>query len=148
MEGKLILPKVAQVALTVNDLQATAAFLSETLGIGPFQLSERISSTKLNGKDIKARRKIGTAKMGGIDLELIEAPEPNSPYYKFVHTRGEGLQHIAFTPIEDLDKMVAYLKGKGYKAVYAGEYEGNRFAYMESDKAKGLILEFVQQLNT
>ena len=143
MESKFVLPKMEQVALIVKDVNATAAFLSETLVIGPFTFSERDSPVTVNGKPSHARRKLGIAKMGGIDLELIQPMEPGTPYYNFVMARGEALQHVRFAPVEDLDKTIAYLESKGFKTAYAGEFGGNRFAYMESDKAKGLVLEFV-----
>ena len=143
MENKFVLPKMEQVALIVKDLQATAAFLSDTLGIGPFIFSERNSPVTVNGKPSFARRKLGIAKMGGVDLELIQPMEPGTPYYNFVFSKGEVLQHVRFAPVEDLDKTITYLEGKGFKTAYAGEFGGNRFAYMESDKAQGLVLEFV-----
>lgn len=132
-----------QVALIVKDLQVTAAFLSDTLGIGPFIFSERNSPVTVSGKPSFAKRKLGITKMGGIDLELIQPMEPGTPYYNFVFSKGEALQHVRFAPVEDLDKTIAYLEGKGFKTAYAGEFGGNRFAYMESDKAQGLVLEFV-----
>ena len=83
--------------------------------------------------------------MGGVDLELIQPLESGTPYHDFITARGEALQHVRFAPVPDLNKMVAYLEGKGFKTVYSGEYASGRFAYMESENAKGLILEFVQR---
>jgi catechol 2,3-dioxygenase-like lactoylglutathione lyase family enzyme len=145
MENKFVLPKMEQVALIVKDLESTAAFLSSTLGIGPFNFSERSSPVTVGGKPSFAKRKLGIAKMGGIDLELIQPEEAGTPYYNFIFSKGEALQHVRFAPVDDLDKTVAYLEGKGFKTAYAGEFGGGRFAYMESDKAKGLVLEFTQR---
>ncbi len=145
MESKFVLPKMEQVALIVKNMEETAAFLSESLGMGPFQFSERSSPVTVGGKPSFAKRKLGIAKMGGIDLELIEPEEPGTPYYNFVAGKGEAIQHVRFAPVEDLDRTIAYLEGKGFKVAYAGAYGGGRFAYLESDKAKGLVLEFVQR---
>ncbi len=144
-DKKFILPKVEQVALIVKDLEKTAAFLSSTLGIEPFRISERSSPVTVNGKPTFAKRKLGIANMGGVDLELIQPLEDGTPYYDFIRAKGEALQHIRFAPVPDLNRTVAYLEEKGFKTVYSGEYAGGRFAYMESEKAKGLILEFVQR---
>lgn len=144
-DNKFVLPKVEQVAITVKDLEATAAYLSSALGIEPFRISERSGPVTVGGKPALAKRRLGIAKMGGIDLELIQGLEPATPYYNFINSRGEGLQHIRFAPVPDLSRTVAYLEEKGFKLVYGGEHAGSRFAYMESEKAKGFILEFVQR---
>ena len=141
---KFVLPKVEQIALIVKDLETTMAYLSSSLGIGPFRISERCGPTKVNGAPTLAKRKLGIAKMGGVDLELIQALEPGTPYYDFIYSKGEVLQHIRFAPVDDLDQTVSYLERKGFKVVYSGEHTGRRFAYLESENAKGLILEFVQ----
>ncbi len=139
-----VLPRVEQVALIVKDLETTATYLSATLGIGPFRISERRGPTKVYGKPTVASRKLGIANMGGVDLELIQGLEPGTPYYDFIYSKGEVMQHLRFAPVANLDRIVDYLVDKGFKVAYAGEHAGRRFAYLASEKAKGLILEFVQ----
>jgi hypothetical protein len=143
-QGKFVLPPVEQVALIVKNLEKTAEYLSSSLGIGPFRISERHGLTEVYGEPTLARRKLGIARMGGLDLELIQGLEVGTPYYDFINSKGEVLQHIRFAPVEDLDQTVTYLEEKGFKVVYSGGHEGRRFAYLESENAKGLILEFVQ----
>ena len=143
-KNKFVLPEVEQIALIVKDLETTAAYLSSSLGIGPFRISERHGPTKVHGEPTLAKRKLGIAKMGGVDLELIQALEAGTPYYEFIYSKGEVLQHIRFAPVEDLDQTLDYLEEKEFKVVYSGEHAGRRFAYLGSEKAKGLILEFVQ----
>ncbi len=145
MEDNFVLPKVEQVAIIVDDLESTAAFLSSSLGIESFRISERSGPVTVNGKSTRAKRRLGIATMGGIDLELIQPMETGTPYYSFIKSRGSGLQHIRFAPVADLKQTVAYLEAKGFKLAYGGEYAGSHFAYMESEKAKGFVLEFVQR---
>ncbi|MBM2824646.1 MAG: methylmalonyl-CoA/ethylmalonyl-CoA epimerase [Dehalococcoidales bacterium] len=145
MESKFVLPKVEQVAVVVDDLEATAAYLSASLGIEPFRISERSGPVTVNGRPTRAQRKLGIARMGGIDLELIQPLETGTPYDDFIKSRGPGLQHIRFAPVADLKQTVAYLEAKGFKLAYGGEHAGSHFAYMESEKAKGFVLEFVQR---
>jgi len=54
------------------------------------------------------------------------------------------LQHIRFAPVNNLEQVTSCLEGKGFKVKYSGNYAGSSFAYFESPKAKGLILEFVE----
>lgn len=149
-EKKFVMPKFNQVALVVKDLESTAAFLSDSLGIGPFQICDRNMPRTIYGKTSMAKRRVGNAKMGEVDLELIQPMEEGTPYYNFMHSRGEGLQHISFVPVEDLKETVAHFEEKGFKVVYGGEHTGGDLAgtlvaYMESEKAKGFIIEFVQR---
>jgi hypothetical protein len=139
------LPEVEQIALIVKDLEQTAAYLSDSLGIAPFTISERHSPTKVDGKPAFSRRKLGIASMGGIELELIQALEEGTPYYDFITANGEVLQHIRFAPVKNLDETVSHLEEKGFRVRYSGDYSGSRFAYLGSEKARGLILEFVQR---
>ena len=143
-KNKFVLPEVEQIALIVKDLETTAAYLSSSLGIGPFRISERYGPTKVYGEPALAKRKLGIGKMRGLDLELIQALEPGTSYYNFIYSKGEVLQHIRFAPVNDLDQTVTYLEEKEFKVVYSGEHAGRCFAYLESENAKGLILEFTQ----
>ncbi len=63
-KNKFVLPEVEQIALIVKDLETTAAYLSSSLGIGPFRISERYGPTKVCGEPTLAKRKLGIVKMG------------------------------------------------------------------------------------
>ncbi len=143
-EKKLTLPKIDQIALIVKDLNQTAEYLSSSLGLEPFRITERNSPVTIGGKPTTANRRLGLAQMGGIELELIQALEPGTPYDDFINAKGEALQHIRFAPVDNMDEILTNLYSKGFEVVYSGEFSGRRFAYLESNRAKGLILEFIQ----
>lgn len=143
--NRISLPKVEQVGIAVKDLEKTSAYLSSVLEIEPFQILERTGPATAYDKPTVARRKLGLTRIGGMELELIQAMEKGSPYYNFVYSRGEGLQHIRFAPVDNLEKLIARLQGIGFKVLYYSEHSGDCFAYMESEGAKGFIIEVVSR---
>ena len=52
----------------------------------------------------------------GANLELIEGLGEESPISKFMKSRGPGIHHICLR-VQNLDGLVAQLKGKGVRLI-------------------------------
>lgn len=137
--------KVIQVGLVVMDVEKTVERLT-SLGIGPF--SPMVLSPEreewFREKRMYAEFKIFGARIGDIQIELIQPISGDSPHKEFLETKGEGLQHIACA-VEDVQKEVDKLTRQGVEVLLRAKFPGGGgVAYLDLG-AGGLIVELIQR---
>jgi methylmalonyl-CoA/ethylmalonyl-CoA epimerase len=147
MAAESTFSKLMQVGIVVRDMDKAIERLS-SLGIGPFKpiLLPPDRQEWFRGKPrkpLEANVKINIAKIGGVEIELIEPVEGESPHKEFLESKGEGLQHIAFA-VDDLDKEVAKLTKQGVKVLLRTKWQSGGIAYLDLDVG-GLIIELIQR---
>ena len=143
-KGKVALPSVSQVGIVVKDLDRTVEFYSSTFGIGPFEIREsNLEGVMLRGKPTTGRLRIAFAQAGQVQLELIQPLEGETPHAEFLRKKGEGLHHLAFF-VSDIDNKLAQLAEQGIKPFFNGDSRSRSFAYLDTDKIGGVIIELIQ----
>ena len=137
--------KVIQVGIVVKDVEKTVKRLT-SLGIGPFEPMVLPPERQewFRDKRMYADFKIFGARIGDIQIELIQPISGDSPHKEFLETKGEGIQHIACA-VEDVEKEVQKLTKEGATTLLRAKFPGGRgVAYMDLD-AGGLIVELIQR---
>jgi len=101
---------VAHICILVRDIDQAIEDYTNLLSMVAPQLLER--------KVVKQERYAGTDKYitaffsaegDGCDIQLLQPPDQQSPLYKRLEKRGEGIHHIAFTSshLEDTYQQLA-----------------------------------------
>ncbi|MHA2225701.1 MAG: VOC family protein [Candidatus Hodarchaeales archaeon] len=128
--------KIDQIGIVVQDVEATLKIYKEMFGVEPFwTLESAINSAKL---------KIGLFYFNEIQMELIQVLEGTSIHSTFLEQRGEGLHHLGFF-IDDIQLELAYLEKCGINVLQRGMVlEMVKFAYLDTEKSLGIILELIQ----
>ncbi|MFX0204455.1 MAG: VOC family protein, partial [Candidatus Hodarchaeota archaeon] len=76
--------------------------------------------------------------------ELIEVVEGETTHTKFLREKGEGLHHIGFI-VEDIEEELIKLEKAGISVLERGiVQEMVKFAYLDTEKSLGIILELIQ----
>lgn len=142
--GDIVLPSPSHIGAIVKDISATTKFLSSICGIGPWETFEdSVSKDKLIvGRPFKL--KAAVAKLGSIELELLQPLEEKNIWSDFLTTRGEGIHHICFV-IPNWDKVVPKLQESGARMVAGAVSRNMRWCYLEI-KPGGIIVEFEELL--
>ena len=149
MTEKSPFSNVDQIGVIVRDMDKAIEYY-QSLGIGPFELfksrvyiERKVLGKPINVDDIKF--KVKKARMGPVELELIEPGEGESLWREFLETRGEGINHLGFL-VEDIDKEMAKLEEKGVKVLYSSKFQnGGGAAYFDTGKIGGVLLELIQR---
>jgi methylmalonyl-CoA/ethylmalonyl-CoA epimerase len=144
--SKKTFARMMQVGIVVRDMDTAIKRLSE-LGIGPFEpklLPEDAKETYRGKPFFPAKRvKIQAARIGNMELELIQPLEGGSPHREFLEKYGEGMQHLGFF-VDDLKSDVEELKKKDCEVLLTSEFKnGGGVTYLDLG-AGGLIVELVQ----
>jgi methylmalonyl-CoA/ethylmalonyl-CoA epimerase len=143
-EPKLRLPPVEQVGIVVKDVDATTEFFSSVFGWGPWGVVELdMKGCLYRGESCDARLKIAFAQSGSIEIELIQVLEGETIHTEFLRERGEGLHHLRFK-VDDLDARLADLAKEGIDVVFRKNLNGVEFAYLNTDRFGGIMLELIE----
>jgi len=144
--GETTFSKLTHVGIVVRDMDRTVESLA-SLGIGPFELQQPgapLTEALFRGKPARWKTKRGTARIGQVELELLQPVEGESAAKEFLDSRGEGVHHIGFA-VDDLNKEVARLVKQRAKVLMSGRWAGGGFAYIEPAVSGGIVIELIQQ---
>jgi methylmalonyl-CoA/ethylmalonyl-CoA epimerase len=140
---------VTQIGILVNDIEKTSQVYADFLGVEKPQviLTDELekSETQYRGNPSEARSKLAFFKVGGtLELELIQPDaNPNSTWREALEKNGEGVHHIAFV-VEKMGEKVRLLQENGMNLVQKGEFEGGRYAYIDSTSDLKTVIELLE----
>jgi len=129
--------KLDHIGVAVRDAEPVIKLYRDVLGL------------KLEGDEVVKEQKVRTIflPVGDTEIELLESTESDGPVAKFLETKGEGVQHIAFM-VEDLDGALKELEQKGVRLIDkvprigAG---GKRIAFVHPKDTFGVLLELCEK---
>jgi catechol 2,3-dioxygenase-like lactoylglutathione lyase family enzyme len=134
------------VGVVVRDIEKAIAHF-EALGFGPFRFDDehRVFEIpfkgELHGKPAEWRTKISNAKMGGVELELLEPSSGDQALKETLDAHGEGLHHIGWL-IPDVRAEMERAQARGAKVWTSSFPEGMPgFCYLEGSEVGNLAIE-------
>jgi 4-hydroxyphenylpyruvate dioxygenase-like putative hemolysin len=143
------LPPISQIGIVVRDMQRAVEHYQGIFGLGPWTVYDSTPDKYwFKGKPSHMRLRQGKAMLGGIELELVQPLEGESPFHEFLATQGEGLHHLAFNT-EDFDGMVRRFEAAGFQSLllaeaYVPTYGGTvRACHFDTRAVGGVIFEVV-----
>ena len=151
--GKPSFGKLHHVGVVVKDIRKAIAYF-ESLGIGPFTAPDVKPGRppvftipfngELHGRPAAWKTTISNAKMGDVELELLEPTEGNQALKESLDKTGEGLHHIGFLT-DDLDAEIANFKKAGV-GIWTKGRAGLGFIYSDPTPVGGLAVEFRERV--
>ena len=143
---KPIFNKVNQIAMIVQDAEATAKRYWDDAGVGPWRFytihPSTTSDMRLRGKPIEHSFIAAIASVGDVELELIQPLEGESLYAEYLAQHGEGLHHVEFG-VDDFDETMAHFKSRGYSEIQSGRiFNTGTYNYLDTDQGLCCITEY------
>jgi hypothetical protein len=137
--------QLTQVGVVVKDVKQVSERLA-FLGIGPFEEMKLPPDRKelFRGKPALADAKILSAKLGGVQLELVQPLAKESPHREYLETKGEGIQHFMVT-VDDIEKEIKRLTDKGCTVLLDIRMPGGLHGAYIDLHAGGIIVEMFQR---
>lgn len=143
------LETIDQVCVVVKDIEKSMEQYWKILGIGPWSLYNvappKLTNTTVRGEHRRFSMKLALARVGSVMLELIQPLEGESIYKEFLLEKGEGIHHIASYKVDDLGKAVDQFEKLGIGVLQKGTWGGATFAYMDTEKSLGAVIELVNR---
>jgi methylmalonyl-CoA/ethylmalonyl-CoA epimerase len=142
-----------QIGIVVKDLDRTVRVLTDIFNIGPFHY---ITYPPEDRPDIQLdyrgavgnfSHKLAFARLGSVELEIIQPLFGESILTEFLDEHGEGIHHIRLnTP--DLDTSLDFLSQKGIHPIMSGSglRPGTRWVHLDTADQVGFIIEMMNVL--
>ncbi len=132
-----MLEKIDHIGVAVKDLEAALKIFRDCLGL------------EMTGVEEVAEQKVKVAflPVGESKIELLQSTDPQGPVARFIESRGEGVQHIAFR-VHNLEEKLAELKAKGVRLIdekprYGAG--GARIAFLHPKSTSGVLVELCER---
>ena len=123
MNPILPLTKFDQIGVAVRDVDQTVAFMNQSFGIEFLTMEMPRAKAFLRGKKVEFIPRIAIAKVGKIDLELIQILEGEHIVKEFLYRNGPGLHHLGVY-VDNLQTAVELWKKGGGKVVQETAHPG------------------------
>ncbi len=133
----LPLKKFDQIGIAVRDVDQAAAFMNQAFGIEFLTMEMPRAKAFLRGRKVEFISRIGIAKVGEIDLELIQILEGDHIVKESLYRSGPGLHHLGVY-VDNLQTAVELWKEAGGKVVQETVYpDGVGTVYLDTEKELG-----------
>jgi catechol 2,3-dioxygenase-like lactoylglutathione lyase family enzyme len=140
--------KIEHIGVIVYDVENSVKRFADLLGIKPWSIwtiaPPFLTDTFFHGEKVTHSFKVATVNLGNVELELLAPLEGKSVYAEHLRKNGEGLHHIALTPVstkQELEKVVTLLENKGGEIIQSGTLGDAGSYYYVNTKEANLVLE-------
>jgi methylmalonyl-CoA/ethylmalonyl-CoA epimerase len=138
---------VTQIGIIVKDIDRASEKMAAFFGVEKPQAMVTAgydeARTEFRGKASDATAKLAFFHCGQVDIELIEPDGKPSTWQEFLDEHGEGVHHIAFV-INGMKMVVDGLEKAGFPLIQKGEYQGGRYAYVDTSDTLKTIVELLE----
>jgi methylmalonyl-CoA/ethylmalonyl-CoA epimerase len=143
---------IAQVALVVEDLDATVENYWRLFGIGPWHFytyeAPLLKRMTYMGEPIKYSIRIALSYVGALRIELIQHRSGRTVHRDFVLKKGYGVHHFGLL-VDDMQEAIKEAEASGYHIIQDGAGFGldgdGHFAYLDTEDELGITLELIQR---
>jgi methylmalonyl-CoA/ethylmalonyl-CoA epimerase len=128
---------IDHIGVAVKSIEQAGKFYTDVLGL------------KIQGVENVADQKVNVAFIPITDseVELVESTHPDGPVAKYIESRGEGIQHIAYR-VEDIEEALAELKAKGVRLIDEQPRKGAggaKIAFIHPKETNGILVEICER---
>jgi len=137
--------EIKQVGMVVKDMQKAIRQISALWAIGSVKYLELdLPDATVRGETVRLKAKLAFAQVGPVELEWIEPGEGENIYWEFLRNKGEGVHHLGVF-VTDIESELARFKEMGIEVLQSGTGpDGTSFAYMDTERICGIIVELLQ----
>jgi len=129
--------KLDHIGVAVSNMEESLKLYTELLGL------------ELHGTEVVEEQKVKVAflPVGDTEIELLESTSPDGPVAKFIESRGQGVQHLAFN-VENIEEALAKMKEQGVRLIdevprYGAG--GAKIAFLHPKATGGVLIELCQR---
>ncbi len=128
---------IDHIGVAVKSIGEAGRFYTDVLGLKIMDI-EHVADQKAN---------VAFLPITDSEVELLESTEPDGPVAKYIDSRGEGVQHIAFR-VENIDEALEELKSKGVRLIDQQPRKGAggaRIAFIHPKETNGVLVEICER---
>lgn len=144
--------RVAQIAIVVRDIEASAERWATFLGVEKPRILVTAPGLEVRqsyrGRPSNDQAKLAFFEMENLQIELIEPIGTESSWSEALEKNGEGVHHIAFWT-ENMANVKAHLDRLEIPLIHRGDMgDAGQFAYFDAVKSLGTFVEVLENQRT
>lgn len=128
---------IDHIGIAVNEIASAGKFYTDILGLEIKDI-ETVADQKV---------KVAFLPITDSEVELLESTEPDGPVARYIESRGEGIQHIAFC-VENIEEALEELKAKGVRLIDQTPRRGAggaKIAFIHPKETNGVLIEICER---
>jgi methylmalonyl-CoA/ethylmalonyl-CoA epimerase len=132
-----MIENVDHIGIAVKDIDEALKFYCDYLGLKCTRMEE------VEGQKVK----IAFIPVSEVNLELVQATDPESAIAKFIEKNGEGIQHIALR-VKNLEESIQSLKESGVNLIDAIPRKGahdSKIVFLHPKSTHGVLIELCEK---
>ena len=135
---------VFQLGYVYKDIEKQAKIMESVFGVSKFTMVGPLI-LRINYRREKAKITVRAAfaQYSETQLELIQLIEGDSIYKEFLDQGREGFHHVLYK-VDDLKAVINKYKENGIEVIQSGRIMSSSYAYMDTEKKLGIIIEFAK----
>ena len=140
---------IVQVGIVVKNADEAIVNYENLLGISGWNINYVDTENGIGrnfrhgNKDVSVKARIAWARIGSIEIELIEPRDKTSVYAEYLRNNGPGVHHLMFG-IDDYRKGVECMRANGVGSIVSGELQATKFQLFDTRSLLGTITEFAE----
>lgn len=134
-----------QIGIAVRDVHAAVRFMNRSFGMEFVTLDMPRARAYLRGKEVEFVTRIGMARVGEMDLELMQIVEGEHIVREFLLENGPGLHHLGIY-VDDLPSALETWRAAGGRVVQETAHpDGIGTVYLDTEAELGrLYIELIK----
>ena len=139
--------KIEQLSYVYKDIKKQAKIMEELYGVPTFAQMENIThqDATFQGKEVTITLDYAFSRLLNIQIELQQWKSGDCLYKEFIDQGKEGLHSIGIY-VEDLQAFIDEFKKRGIEVLQTGKVGKQWFAYFDTEKTFGILLEAQQTI--
>ena len=141
--------KTDQLGYVFRDIEKQARIMENTFNIPKFTFMPELKThITYRGKETDVTYKMAFSRNFNLQIELIQLLEGEWIYKEFLEQGKEGLHHIAIfvDGFGSLESYIDQFKNAGYDIIQAGAIGKQAYAYFDTEKSLGILLELEETI--
>lgn len=128
---------IDHIGIAVKSIEQAGRFYTDILGLKIHEI-ERVVDQKVD---------VAFLPITDSEVELLQSTEPDGPVARYIESKGEGVQHIAFR-VENIEEALKELKAKGVRLIDQEPRRGAggaRIAFIHPKETNGVLVEICER---
>lgn len=131
------LKKIDHIGIAVKSIKDSVDFYEKAFQLKPEAIEEVPSECV----------RVAFLRVGESNIELLEPLNEESPIFKFIEKKGEGVHHIALG-VNSIEERIAQIKENGFRMINEEAKEGAegaKIAFIHPKSAGGVLFEMCEK---
>ena len=137
--------KIFQLGYVYRDVEKQAKVMESSYGVSNFIVFDPVDvDVNYRGVDKVIKMRAAFGRIFDTEIELLQPVEGESIYTEFLNQGREGLHHICYK-VDDIQAILKKYKEKGVEVIQSGKLITLLYAYMDTEKDLGIIVEYTEE---